>query len=52
MIDLALLARRLRARGRATLLRGAQPQVRTLIEVLGIHRLPGVILDGPASAVA
>ncbi len=51
MIDLALLARRLRARKRAMLLRGAQPQVRKLIEVLGIHRLPGVVLDGPGSAV-
>jgi anti-anti-sigma regulatory factor len=51
MIDLALLARRLRARGRAMMLRGAQPQVRRMIEALGIHRLPGVTLDGPAPAV-
>jgi len=32
MLDLAMLARRLRAHGRAILLRGAQPQVKTLIE--------------------
>ena len=48
MVDLALLARRLRVRGRAILLRGAQPQVRTLIERVGIHRLPGVVLEAPA----
>jgi anti-anti-sigma regulatory factor len=46
MVDLALLARRLRVRGRAILLRGAQPQIRTLIEMVGIDRLPGVELEG------
>jgi anti-anti-sigma regulatory factor len=46
MIDLALLARRLRVGGRAIRLRGAQPQIRTLIEMVGIHRLPGVELEG------
>ena len=51
MVDLALLARRLRARGRALLLRGAQPQILTLIEMVGIHRLPGVQLEGPRAAV-
>jgi anti-anti-sigma regulatory factor len=45
MIDLALLARRLRTHGRAILLRGAQPQIRTLIEMMGVHRLPGVELE-------
>jgi anti-anti-sigma regulatory factor len=52
MVDLALLARRLRTRGRAILLRDAQPQIRTLIEMMGLHRLPGVRLEGPAPAFA
>ncbi len=52
MLDLAMLARRLRAHGRAILLRGAQPQIWTLIEVVGLHRLPGVKFEGPASALA
>jgi len=50
MLDLALLARRLRRSGRAITLRGAQPQIRTLIESVGIHRLPGVVLDAPTRA--
>ena len=45
MVDLAVLARRLRAHGRLIMLRGAQPQIRTLIELLGIHLLPGVQLE-------
>ena len=52
MLDLAVLARRLRAQGRALRLRDAQPQVRKLIEVMGLHRLPGVKLEGPATALA
>ena len=52
MLDLAVLARRLRARGRAIRLRGAQPQIRRLIEIVGLHRLPGVKLEGPATALA
>jgi anti-anti-sigma regulatory factor len=52
MVDLAMLARRLRAHGRALLLRGAQPQIRTLIELVGLHRLPGIRIDGPATALA
>jgi anti-anti-sigma regulatory factor len=53
MLDLAMLARRLRARERSLLLRGAQPQIRTLIEMVGLHRLPGVqLLEGPAPVVA
>ncbi|MFZ0043842.1 MAG: STAS domain-containing protein [Solirubrobacteraceae bacterium] len=52
MLDLAMLARRLRAHGRAIRLRGAQPQIRSLIERVGLNRLPGVLLDGPATAVA
>jgi anti-anti-sigma regulatory factor len=52
MIDLAMVARRLRAHGRAILLRGAQPQIKTLIELVGLHRLPGVRIEGPAAALA
>ncbi len=48
MLDLAMLARRLRVRGWAILLRNAQPQIRTLIEIVGLHRLPGVRLEGPS----
>jgi len=42
MVDLALLSRRLRRRGWALLLRGAQPQIQRLIELVGLDRLPGV----------
>ena len=52
MLDFAMLARRLRAQDRAIRLRGAQPQIRTLIEMVGLHRLPGVRLEGTTSAVA
>ena len=52
MLDFAMLARRLRAHGRALRLRGAQPQIRTLIEIVGLHRMPGVKLEGPATAFA
>ena len=41
MLDLAMVARRLRVRGSALRLRGAQPQIITLIELMGLHRLPG-----------
>ena len=44
MIDLALLARRLRASGRALQLNGAQPHIRRLIELMGLDRLPAVAL--------
>ncbi len=52
MVDLAMVARRLRNHGRGIRLRGARPQVHTLIEVVGLHRLPGVRVDGPAAAFA
>ena len=44
MLDLAALARRLRTRDRELRLRGAQPQIKVLIELVGLHRLPGVAL--------
>jgi anti-anti-sigma factor len=52
MLDLAVLARRLRVRGRQILVRGAQPQVLKLIQQAGLHRLPGVRLEGPSPALA
>ena len=52
MIDLACLAQRLRAHERELWISGAQPNVRTLIETVGLHRLPGVRLAGVAPAVA
>ena len=52
MLDLAMVARRLRTRGRALRLRNAQPQIVKLIELMGLHRLPGVRLDGPWPALA
>lgn len=45
MVDLAVLAQRLRAEGRKLLLRGPQPQVQRLIEMMGLHRMPSVALD-------
>jgi anti-anti-sigma regulatory factor len=52
MLDLAMLARRLRTHGGAIRLHGAQPQIRRLIEHVGLHKLPGVQLDGPTPALA
>ena len=57
MIDLAMLSHRLRRRERRLLLRGAQPQIMHLIELVGLHRLPGVelVIDGapqPQPAIA
>ena len=44
MFDLAILAQRLRAGGRRLLVRGAQPQIVRLIELVGLNRQPGVQL--------
>ena len=52
MMDLAMLSRRLRRCGRALWIRGAQPQIRALIETVGLHRLPGVRIDMPPPAFA
>jgi anti-anti-sigma regulatory factor len=46
MLDLAALSNRLRRRDRRLLLSGAQPQIMQLIEMVGLHRLPGVELVG------
>jgi anti-anti-sigma factor len=45
MVDLAMVARRLRQCGGNLRIRGAQPQIHRLIELVGLHRLPNVILD-------
>ena len=52
MLDLAMLARRVRRRGRIVRLRGARPQIRMLIERAGIHRLAGVRLEDAAPTLA
>ena len=45
MVDLAVLAQRLRAEGRALRLRGPQPHIQRLIELVGLHRMPAVAVD-------
>jgi anti-anti-sigma factor len=52
IIDLAMLARRLRLRGSIMWIRGAQPYIRRLIELVGVDKLPSVSLEGPAPATA
>ena len=47
MLDLAIVARRLRRSGRRLHLRNAQPQVWRVIDVVGVNRLPGVVAQGP-----
>jgi anti-anti-sigma regulatory factor len=42
MVDLAMVARRLRLQGARLLLQGAQPRVAALIAAAGLDRLPGV----------
>lgn len=45
MVDLAMVARRLRKAGRRLLLQGAQPQISKLIEIVGLDRLAGVVVE-------
>jgi anti-anti-sigma factor len=52
MVDLAMVARRLRRAGRQMLLSHPQPQVWRVIEIVGLHRLPGVVAEGTAPAFA
>ena len=42
MLDLAFVARRLRQVGREIRVCGAQPDIQRLIEMVGLHRQPGV----------
>ena len=50
MLDLAVLARRLRMRGRVLRVHGPRPQVRALIELVGLDRQPAVSMGGPLPA--
>jgi anti-anti-sigma regulatory factor len=50
MLDLALVARRLRKSGGCMTLSGAQPQIQRLVELVGLDKLPGVLADWPALA--
>jgi anti-anti-sigma factor len=51
IVDLAVLAQRLRAAGRRLRLRSPQPHIRTLIELVGLDRMPAVAME-PAAAIA
>ena len=44
MLDLMMVARRLRKAGRMLTLRDAQPDISVLIVYVGLHRLPGVTI--------
>ena len=52
MVDLAMVSRRIRQAGGTMRIAGAQPQILRLIEIVGLHRLPGVVVDMPRSASA
>lgn len=52
MLDLVMLSRRLRQYGRCLLLRNAQPQIFSLIELVGLNRMPGVRTDAFSRALA
>ena len=52
MLDLAVLARRLRVHGCRLRLHNPQPPVKTVIEHVGLHRLPGVELEGSTPVLA
>ena len=45
MLDLAMVARRLDRSDRALRVRGAAPQIRVLMELVGLHRLRGVSVE-------
>ena len=49
MLDIAMIARRIRVGGRRVVLCGAQPQIQRLIELVGLDRLPGVLVAAPAA---
>ena len=52
MLDLACLAQRLRAHGRVLWLSGAPPNIRTLIQLVGLDRLHAVRVVGPRPGLA
>ena len=47
-----MVARRLRKTGRHMRVFGAQPQIDRLIALVGLDRLPGVIVERPSPALA
>jgi len=49
MLDLAMLARRLRKSGKCMRVHGARPHIQRLIELVGLDRLPGVLVAAPAA---
>ena len=49
MLDLAMLARRARKAGGHLVLRDAQPDIRRLIEMVGLHRFPAVLVTAPSA---
>lgn len=51
MLDFVMLARRLRAQGRTVALRHPQPQIVALIELVGLDRLPGVLVERATAAL-
>jgi anti-anti-sigma regulatory factor len=51
MLDLAIVARRLRRAGHAMRLCGPQPQVGRVIEIVGLDRLPSVVLQDFAPVI-
>jgi len=52
MLDLVMVARRLRGAGRQLRLCNPQPQIRRLIQLVGIDRLPGVVLEAREPSLA
>ena len=42
MVDLAMVARRVRDAGGGMVIHGAQPHIARLIELVGLHRMAGV----------
>jgi anti-anti-sigma regulatory factor len=50
MLDLAMVARRVRKAGGRVVLHGAQPHIARLIELVGLHRMAGVLVEHPTTA--
>jgi anti-anti-sigma factor len=49
MVDLVMVSGRLRKGGHRMVLHGPQPQISRLIELVGLHRLPGVTVQPTAA---